>query len=666
MYQQAQPIKEHTTTPEERLARLKELEGIIRRGKEVFLEVGRALEEIRLRRLYYPEHETFAAYCEATFPGWPMRRVYRYTAWSRIDDVLRPNGHKLETEAQARQMHRLVDDPETAERVWREVGKATGGKRPSEALREAIDRELGVEKKGTDVHFLKESDEWYTPADFVELVERALGGEEGDDTPIDLDPCAEDGKRVPAKAHFTEDDDGLSREWHGRVYMNPPYSQADRWVKKLLQEYAEGRTTAAVVLVAARTDTEWYALLREFPRCEVKGRIKFNDATGSPRHSAPFPSVAFYLGPDTEAFVRAFKERGQVLTPWRRSVPIPEDAPEDFTDEMAKEMIAIAAEEVGGEHGEFFGTDMARRTLRNRTTRLHNEALEKARVDALPYIEETGLDDIEILHGEFQEVLAPRIADKSVDLFLTDPPYAKGPETLKLWDDLGAFAARALKPDGFLVSYMGTDHTEVEKDKIRKSIPWWWTVIITHQESDPSFERRYQRNYKPVGVFGRVKDRLLKRPVMRSLRKGKGSDKTYHDWGQPVEEAERFIQELTEPGELVVDPFLGGGTTAVAALKTGRKCMAAEKDERYYRVSVDRVIRESNTRYYGGGLDSLWHKGEQESPAREPREQRVRRVLDSLGPNVVLIRPADLPKASWQRVSNFQFGVGIIQKLKRT
>ncbi len=235
-----------------------------------------------------------------------------------------------------------------------------------------------------------------------------------------------------------------------------------------------------------------------------------------------------------------------------------------------------------------------------------------------------------------------------------------------LWDDLGAFAARALKPDGFLVSYMGTDHTEVEKDKIRKSIPWWWTVIITHQESDPSFERRYQRNYKPVGVFGRVKDRLLKRPVMRSLRKGKGSDKTYHDWGQPVEEAERFIQELTEPGELVVDPFLGGGTTAVAALKTGRKCMAAEKDERYYRVSVDRVIRESNTRYYGGGLDSLWHKGEQESPAREPREQRVRRVLDSLGPNVVLIRPADLPKASWQRVSNFQFGVGIIQKLKRT
>lgn len=638
-------MEAHTTTPEERMARLKELEGVIQRGKEVFLEVGRALDEIRARKLYRPEHATFGAYFMTL--GLPRYAVYRYIVWSRMDAVLSPIGYKIENEAQAREISRLERYPEAAVRVWEEVGAANGGRRTANALKEAIDRELGVEKKkGKDVHFLSETDEWYTPPDFVRRVERALGGgsEAGEDaTTIDLDPCAEKGTGVPAKAHYTKDDDGLGKEWHGRVFMNPPYSQADGWVEKLVEEYEAKRTTAAVVLVPNRSDTGWHARLREFPRCEIKGRIKFNDESGSPRHSAPFASVVFYLGPDTGAFARAFGDAGQVLVGWRRSVPIPEDAPENFTDDMAREAVDVAADAVGGEHGEQFSEGVMRRSLNERLKRRHNEALERERVDALPYVEETGVDGIEVLHGEFQQVLAPLVEDQSVDLILTDPPYSNKPETLQLWEDLGEFGARVLKPDAFLVSYMGTDHTEAQKDKIKKSVPWWWTIVITHQESDTSWEKRVQRNYKPVGVFGRVVDRLKRRGiVLRSLREGRGGDKTYHRWGQPVEEAERLIEELTEPGELVVDPFLGGGTTAVAAMKTGRRCMAAEKNERHYRVSMDRVLVQSTTRHHGGDLDFEAAR----LRAAEPRVARVRRAIEGLGPNVVLVRPRDLPKAS--------------------
>ncbi|MHC5722302.1 MAG: hypothetical protein ACYTX0_62390, partial [Nostoc sp.] len=60
----------------------------------------------------------------------------------------------------------------------------------------------------------KESDKWYTPPKIEDLVIKVLGT-------IDLDPCADDGKHIAAAHHYTAADDGLSQEWHGRIFMNP-------------------------------------------------------------------------------------------------------------------------------------------------------------------------------------------------------------------------------------------------------------------------------------------------------------------------------------------------------------------------------------------------------------------------------------------------------------
>ncbi|NJL10213.1 MAG: hypothetical protein HC908_08675 [Calothrix sp. SM1_7_51] len=96
----------------------------------------------------------------------------------------------------------------------------------------------------------KNSDCWYTPPNIIQLVAKVLGG-------IDLDPCADDGRNVPAKTHYTATDNGLIQEWRGRVFMNPTYSCPGVWMSKLLLELSTGRVKSAIAKVRAATDTNW-------------------------------------------------------------------------------------------------------------------------------------------------------------------------------------------------------------------------------------------------------------------------------------------------------------------------------------------------------------------------------------------------------------------------
>ncbi len=139
------------------------------------------------------------------------------------------------------------------------------------------------------VHHSSESDEWYTPSFLVERVVAALGA-------IDVDPCANAEKTVPAGQHFTREDDGLAQPWEGTVFMNPPYGrEIDAWVTKLLDEYTAGRVTQAIALVPARVDTEWFRRLQAFPVAFWHGRIAFVGPNGI-LNPAPFPSALVGVG----------------------------------------------------------------------------------------------------------------------------------------------------------------------------------------------------------------------------------------------------------------------------------------------------------------------------------------------------------------------------------
>lgn len=159
-----------------------------------------------------------------------------------------------------------------------------------------------------NIHFSSDSEEWYTPADIVERVIQVLTG-------IDLDPCSnsQEAPNVPAALHFSKAEDGLTREWNGKVWMNPPYGRSiGQWIGKLVSEYEAGRVTEAIALVPARTDTAWFAALRDFPRCFVQGRITFLKPDGSKADPAPFPSALVYLGPDIDQFAKVFADLGDI------------------------------------------------------------------------------------------------------------------------------------------------------------------------------------------------------------------------------------------------------------------------------------------------------------------------------------------------------------------
>lgn len=149
------------------------------------------------------------------------------------------------------------------------------------------------------------SPEWYTPPHVLDLVVELFGA-------IDLDPCAESDRSVPAARHFTAAEDGLAHEWHGRVFLNPPYGKTiGLWMAKLRYEFAQRRVTEAIALVPAKPDTDWWAALDGEWMCFVHGRLRFaNSSTG-----APFPSVLVYLGPDAHRFTEVFRALGDV---WQR------------------------------------------------------------------------------------------------------------------------------------------------------------------------------------------------------------------------------------------------------------------------------------------------------------------------------------------------------------
>lgn len=155
--------------------------------------------------------------------------------------------------------------------------------------------------------------ERYTPAEYIELAREVLGT-------IDLDPASSlhAQQTVRATSYLTIEDDGLAQEWHGRVWLNPPYHRelAPLFIRKLIAELEAGRTTAAIVLTNNSTDTEWFRAAADICDviCFTDGRIRFEVPNREP--VLPTQGQAFfYFGADTDIFVDVFKAIGWCVRP---------------------------------------------------------------------------------------------------------------------------------------------------------------------------------------------------------------------------------------------------------------------------------------------------------------------------------------------------------------
>ncbi len=166
--------------------------------------------------------------------------------------------------------------------------------------------------------------EWHTPLEYFVPARNALGGIGC----IDLDPASSAAaqRTINAKRYFTKATDGLSKEWHGRIWLNPPYERGliDRFVAKLLAERAAGRVTAAIMLTHNYTDNEWFqgAAAVADALCFTNGRIRFINAQGelaTPTQGQCF----FFFGPDVERFKSEFASIGFIVVPVHKQTDRP-------------------------------------------------------------------------------------------------------------------------------------------------------------------------------------------------------------------------------------------------------------------------------------------------------------------------------------------------------
>lgn len=234
------------------------------------------------------------------------RRLADY-AW-----VSRQYNFSVRTEKLSWSHHRVAAPvPESQRGEWLDKAEEEGWSK--DTLRQNLqDAGLLEHKEMAHVGHNSGNNEWYTPTDYIEAARSVMAG-------IDLDPASSDiaNKAVQATTYYTSEDDGLSFQWKGRVWMNPPYA-ADligKFTCKLAEHFATGDITEAIVLVNNATETSWFQplLMQCEAVCFPRGRIKFIDTDGV-ASGAPLQGQAIlYLGKAPQLFDNEFSAFGPVL-----------------------------------------------------------------------------------------------------------------------------------------------------------------------------------------------------------------------------------------------------------------------------------------------------------------------------------------------------------------
>ena len=207
----------------------------------------------------------------------------------------------------------------------------------------------------------------------------------------------------------------------------------------------------------------------------------------------------------------------------------------------------------------------------------------------IPYYNE---GDITIYHGDCREII-PQL--EPVDLVLTDPPYGidyqsgwridwqrkdkiYGDKEFPLWifDDIHPLIAlfvwcrwdilpKLPKPKSFIV----------------------WDKMI-HSMGDLKHE--YGRRWEACAFYPGPKHSFIKRPVDIISCMRISPEKLRHPNEKPVGAITPLIR--SHPGNTILDPFMGSGTTLVAAKELGRKAIGIEIEEKYVKIAIDRLRQE--------------------------------------------------------------------------
>ena len=224
----------------------------------------------------------------------------------------------------------------------------------------------------------------------------------------------------------------------------------------------------------------------------------------------------------------------------------------------------------------------------------------------------------QIVCGDCLEVMKT-FPSESIDLILTDPPYNVGQDfpndnlsqrdSLDFQKDWIGQCHRILKQTGcFFMTYYVFGLAEIIP--ILKSFDWKWANLIIWKYPNMisgGWDRsRYEFNYQPILFF---KKKNFRRDIQGMNWKGKGTKqdvwiftacqsnfkkdglKKIHPTQKPLELFKKIIKDVTDEDSIVLDPFLGSGTTAIAAQKLARKWIGIDISPEYCEVARKRIAQ---------------------------------------------------------------------------
>lgn len=249
--------------------------------------------------------------------------------------------------------------------------------------------------------------------------------------------------------------------------------------------------------------------------------------------------------------------------------------------------------------------------------------------------------------GDCLEVMG-EIADGSVDMILCDLPYGT---TACAWDSriplepLWAHYKRVIKPNGAIVLTASQPFTSV---LVMSNLAWFkyewvWQKtnagdfmssssrprkmhenICVFYDSQPTYNPQFQKGKpyidKPRRRTNRIADSAMPNLGIAnhgfrfpsSIQKvSNGNNGIVHPTQKPVALFAYLIRTYTNPGELVLDNCIGSGTTAIAAIETGRRWIGIEKDAEYHRLATERIEQRLKQPFLPGLVEPVRVNGKQ-------------------------------------------------------
>jgi 16S rRNA G966 N2-methylase RsmD len=227
------------------------------------------------------------------------------------------------------------------------------------------------------------------------------------------------------------------------------------------------------------------------------------------------------------------------------------------------------------------------RVVRSEARRIKTERAEArkiARETPPPDMPAIG-DRYRLMLGDFREA---DIEPESIDCIITDPPYPE--QYIDLWGDMATKAVEWLKPGGSLVCLSGQLHLfEVLGRLHASSLKYVWTLSYGVTGSTAPVVPSHITGVMWKPCFWFVKGNLPSDLWIVDVVRSDAPDKRFHKWGQSESGFFDLVRKFTKAGDVVLDPFLGGGTTGVAALALNRQFVGVEINAETFSVAKARI-----------------------------------------------------------------------------